>query len=112
MRDEMRDMKRDMKRPHRHGGLASYLARNQFEPAEERADGAIVLGKGEGLIAEQIKRVAEEEGIPVMQNVPLARAMMRSAEVNQYIPSEFIEPVAEVLKALKRLAEEQQQGET
>ncbi len=72
----------------------------------------IVLGKGEGLVAEQIKRVAEEEGIPVMQNVPLARAMMRSAEVNQYIPSEFIEPVAEVLKALKRLAEEQQQGET
>ena len=72
----------------------------------------IVLGKGEGLVAEQIKRVAEEEGIPVMQNVPLARAMMRSAEVNQYIPSEFIEPVAEVLKALKRLAEDQQQGET
>lgn len=43
MQDETRDLKRDMKRPHRHGGLASYLARNQFDPAEERPDGAIVL---------------------------------------------------------------------
>ena len=72
----------------------------------------IVVAKGEGLIAERMKAVAEEEGIPVMQDVPLARALMRSAQVNQYIPSELIEPVAEVLRALKRLADEQQRGET
>jgi type III secretion protein U len=72
----------------------------------------MVLGKGEGAIAQQIVRVANEEGIPVMQNVPLARGLWRTAHINQYIPSEFIEPVAEVLRALKRLADEQQQGET
>lgn len=71
----------------------------------------IVLSKGQDLIAQQIVRVAVEEGIPVMQNVPLARALMSTASLNQYIPSDLIEPVAEVLQALQRIAEERELGE-
>lgn len=65
----------------------------------------MVLAKGEGAVAEAMKRVAEEEGIPIMRDVPLARALMSEAQVNQYIPSELIEPVAHLLVALRRMAE-------
>lgn len=67
----------------------------------------MVLGKGEGATAEAMKRIAEEEGIPVLRDVPLARALMSQAQVNQYIPSELIEPVAHLLVALRRMAESQ-----
>ncbi len=72
----------------------------------------IVLSKGEGSIAEAIRRVAEEEGIPIMQNIPLARALLGKAQLGQYIPSEFIEPVAELLLALRRMAEQRRLDES
>jgi type III secretion protein U len=78
---------------------------------EGRTPLPLVLGKGEGLVAKEIVRIAREEGIPVMQNVPLARALMRSAQIDQYIPGELIEPVAEVLLALRRLAQEREEGD-
>ena len=71
-----------------------------------------MLSKGEGSIAEAIKRVAEEEGIPVMQNIPLARALLSKAQLGQYIPTEFIEPVAELLLALRRMAEQRRLDES
>lgn len=66
----------------------------------------IVLSKGEGYVAEAIRRVAEEEGIPILQNIPLARALLSKAQLGQYIPSELIEPVAELLLTLRRISEE------
>jgi type III secretion protein U len=66
----------------------------------------IVLNKGSGAVAAAIVRAAREAGVPVMQNVPLARGLMSEAAVGQYIPSELVEPVAEVLLALRRLAQE------
>lgn len=65
----------------------------------------LVIAKGEGSTAEAMKRVAEEEGIPVLRDVPLARALMSQAQVNQYIPSELIEPVAQLLVALRRMTD-------
>ncbi len=63
----------------------------------------IVLAKGADALAYQMVQVAKECGIPVMQNVALARGLTASAKVDQYIPSDFIEPVAEFLIALRRL---------
>lgn len=63
-----------------------------------------VLAKGEGALAEQMMRAAREAGVPVMQNIPLAHSLMREAQVDQYIPSELIEPVAEVLRLVRKLA--------
>jgi type III secretion protein U len=66
----------------------------------------IVMAKGADAKARAIVRIAEEEHIPVMENVPLARALIATGKLNQYIPSELVEPVAEVLLALRRLAQE------
>ena len=66
----------------------------------------IVLTKGEGETALYIIRVAHEVGIPVFQNVPLARALSAKTEINQYIPLEFMEPVAEVLRLVNELSQD------
>ncbi|MNF18435.1 Yop proteins translocation protein U [compost metagenome] len=49
--------------------------------------------------------MAEEEGIPVLQRIPLARALYRDSIVDQYIPAEQIQATAEVLRWLKRQEE-------
>lgn len=70
----------------------------------------IVLNKGKGYMAQEIMKIAREAGIPVMQNIPLARRLMATAAVDQYIPSELVEPVAEILLELRRLAQEREAG--
>jgi type III secretion protein U len=65
----------------------------------------MVLAKGEGTLAKRMIAIAQEEGIPIMQNIPLARSLHSEAPVDQYIPSSLIEPVAEVLRWLQSLQE-------
>jgi type III secretion protein U len=69
----------------------------------------VVLAKGEGRMAEEMMAVARKNGIPIMRNVPLAHALMSASAVLEYIPSELIEPVAEVLRWVADL---QKSGET
>ena len=66
----------------------------------------IILAKGEGALAAEMVRAAREEGVPVMQNIPLARALMAHGEPDQFIPSELVEPVAEVLRLVRKLADD------
>ncbi|WP_461833077.1 type III secretion system export apparatus subunit SctU [Desulfothermus sp.] len=63
----------------------------------------VVLAKGENLIAKKMIEVAKEEGIPIMQNIPLAHALYEHVEIDKYIPSDLIEPVVEVLKWVEQL---------
>ena len=58
----------------------------------------VVVAKGEGELARAIRKVADEEGIPIVHNVDLARRLRSEAPVDQYIPEELIEPVAAVLR--------------
>ncbi|MCG8291465.1 type III secretion system export apparatus subunit SctU [Pseudomonas entomophila] len=51
-------------------------------------------------MALRIRKIAEEEGVPVLERVPLARALYQDALVDQYIPRELIDPTAEVLRWL------------
>jgi type III secretion protein U len=71
-----------------------------------RTDLPIVLAKGEDDVARAIRKVAERERIPVLQNIDLARRLAEQAPLNDFIPDEFIEPVAEVLRWVRRLKEE------
>ncbi|MGY6518257.1 MAG: type III secretion system export apparatus subunit SctU [Lysobacteraceae bacterium] len=64
---------------------------------EGSTDLPVVVAKGEGHQAELIRQVAEEEGIPILQNIPLARGLNEDIEVDAYITGDFFEAVAEVL---------------
>jgi type III secretion protein U len=71
-----------------------------------RTDLPVVLAKGEDDVARAIRGVAERERIPVLQNVDLARRLAEQAPLNDFIPDEFIEPVAEVLRWVRSLKAE------
>jgi flagellar biosynthetic protein FlhB len=64
----------------------------------------VLLAKGKGHIALQIRRIAEENGVPVMSDPPLARAVCASVEVGQMIPEELFAAVAQVLAFVYRIA--------
>ena len=63
----------------------------------------VVVAKGEGVLARRMIQIAREEGIPILQNIPLARSLHSDAPVDQYIPSSLIEPVAEILRLVQDL---------
>lgn len=63
----------------------------------------IILMKGKGALALAMIDIAKQEGIPIMRNVPLARSLYAKADEEAYIPSEFIAPVAEVLRWVQSL---------
>ena len=62
-----------------------------------------VVCSGADAIAKEIREAALREGIPIMENVPLARALYSKVKIEEFIPVELVEPVAEVLKWVKSL---------
>src|SRR5580704_1729985 len=64
----------------------------------------IVVAKGQDLVAKQIRRIAEESGVPIVPDPPLARSLHKSVEIGQMIPAELYAAVAQVLAFVYRLA--------
>ncbi len=64
-----------------------------------------VVAKGRNLVARQIKEIARWQGIPLVENVPLAHALYRAVEVGQTIPPKLYAVVAEILAAIYRAQE-------
>jgi flagellar biosynthesis protein FlhB len=62
----------------------------------------LVVAKGRGLLAQKIKREARWYEIPIVENVPLARALYRTVEIGGTIPSKLYTAVAEVLAFIYR----------
>lgn len=56
-----------------------------------------VVARGAGTIAAKIRTLAGEESVPLVRDVPLARALYRSTKVGQEIPPELFAAVAQVL---------------
>ncbi len=57
----------------------------------------VVVAKGAGPVADRIKAVAAEHGVPVLHDKPLARALYKATEVGDTVPAELFRVVAEVL---------------
>jgi len=62
-----------------------------------------IVALGTDRVAKIIRETALAEGIPIMEDVPLARALYAKGRIDDFIPEDFLEPVAEVLKWAKRL---------
>lgn len=67
----------------------------------------VVLAKGMDELALRIVHKAEEFSISIIENVPLARALYASTELNREIPLEYYEPVAEILAWVYRIKEKE-----
>ena len=62
-----------------------------------------VVAKGQDELAARIRKIAREAGVPIVENVQLARALYKSAEVGDAIPASLFGAVAEILAYLVRL---------
>jgi flagellar biosynthetic protein FlhB len=63
-----------------------------------------VVAKGKNLVAAQIRRIATENGIPIIPDPPLARSLHAMVEIDQMIPAELYAAVAQVLAFVYKLA--------
>ena len=62
----------------------------------------MIVAKGRGLIAIDIREEAERAGVPIFRNVPLARQLFAETEVDEYAPDETFAAIAEILAWVKR----------
>ena len=62
-------------------------------------------------VAKTIRETALAEGIPIIEDVPLARSLYAKGRVDEFIPDDFLEPVAEVLKWAKRIQDARREEE-
>ncbi|GAU79859.1 flagellar biosynthesis protein FlhB [Fusibacter sp. 3D3] len=66
----------------------------------------LLLAKGQDLIAQNIKKIAGEHNIPIVENKPLAQTLYKTVEIGEFIPAELYEAVAEVLAYVYNLKQE------
>ena len=72
-----------------------YAIALQYDQTKMRAPK--VVAKGVDYMAQRIRLLAAEAGVPIIERPPLARAIYRMVDVGQEIPEEFYAAVAEIL---------------
>ena len=56
-----------------------------------------IIGKGQEHLALRIREIAKEHNIPIVENVPLARALYKTVKVGEGVPRTLYKAVAEIL---------------
>jgi flagellar biosynthesis protein FlhB len=56
-----------------------------------------IAAKGEDGVARAMREAAEEAGVPIVRNVPLARDLLARAEVGDTVPADLFDVIAEVV---------------
>lgn len=62
-----------------------------------------VVAKGAGIVALKIREKAEEAGVPMVRDIPLARALHAACDIGREIPEELFTAVAQVLAFIEHL---------
>ncbi len=66
-------------------------------------DVPVVVAKGRGYVAQKIREIAKNSGIPMVEDKPLARTLFKTVEIGQYSPATLYKAVAEILAYVYRL---------
>lgn len=72
---------------------------------QDEDDLPVIVAKGEDHDAALIRQAAEEAGVPIMRNVMLARSLYERVEVDDLLPNDFFEAVAELLRWAESIRE-------
>lgn len=62
-----------------------------------------VISKGKGAVADKMREIARTEGIPIVENIPLARLLYRRVKIGGEVPAETFKAVAAVLAFVYRI---------
>ncbi|UTP40777.1 flagellar biosynthesis protein FlhB [Phenylobacterium sp. LH3H17] len=72
-----------------------YAVALKYEPGETAAPQCVA--KGMDAVALKIRALAEEAGVPVIEDAPLARALYAAVELDDFIPATHYEAVAKLI---------------
>ncbi len=73
----------------------------KYDPA--KMDAPIIVAKGVGLLAGRLRQIAAQNGIPIVEKKPLARALYYDVKVGHPVPIELYAAVAEIMAYVIRL---------
>jgi flagellar biosynthesis protein FlhB len=73
----------------------------RYRPGEDQAPR--VTAKGKGQLAEYMRELAHEHGIPIVEDIPLARLLYRRVKVGRCVPMETFKAVAAILAYVYRV---------
>jgi flagellar biosynthetic protein FlhB len=62
-----------------------------------------MVAKGVDKVAQKIREIAKEHGIPIVENPPLARGLFAAVDVDEEVTPEFYKAVAEVISYIFKL---------
>ena len=71
----------------------------------ESMSAPVVTAKGADEVAFRIRRIAEDSGVPVVENRPLARALFAETEIGDAIPEQYYQAIAVVLAHVYKMDE-------
>lgn len=77
---------------------------------ETKHNAPVVVAKGVDNIAIQIKKIARENGVHIVQNPPLARSLYQEVEIDRAIPDALFTAVAEVLAYVYKMGKKRKNG--
>jgi type III secretion protein U len=77
---------------------------------EETQPAPKIVTMGKGTVADLIIKTAQEFGVPIMRNVPLAHTLFEKGKISEYIPEETYQAVAEILRWLEGLESHETAG--
>jgi flagellar biosynthetic protein FlhB len=124
LRDEMKNMQGDPQIAARRRQVQRQLVQNRLKSTVPKADvvvtnptelaialqydpetmaAPVVLAKGAGVLAQRIRQLALENGIPIVEKKPLAQALYKDVEVGHPIPGGFYAAVAEIMAYVYQL---------
>ncbi len=75
----------------------------RYEQGKQKAPA--VVARGSGIVAEKIIEVAKSHGIPLQENPELVQVLIR-LEINQEIPAELYQVVADILAMVYRASQQ------
>ena len=72
-----------------------YAVALRYDKSQDSAP--LILAKGKNLIAQRIKQIAREHGVPMVEDRPAAQALYKIGEPGKQIPSHLFQVVAEII---------------
>jgi flagellar biosynthetic protein FlhB len=77
---------------------------------ENKMRAPLVVAKGTELLAAKIREIATENGVPIVEAPPLARALYKSVEIGREVPAALYVAVAQVLTYVYQLRAARERG--
>lgn len=76
----------------------------------EKMAAPIVVAKGQDFLAQKIKQIAKEHGVPIVERPSLTRALYSAVEIGNPVPSHLFVAIAEILAMIFRLREKRKRA--